>query len=320
MRTTQSFPPGKVPASSPSNPSAGRRPLITGAVLALMLLVGLAVVRSRWPSPPPSLGEPVAFLELTRGSVQVVPPSGGQDPSRLLALGAGEPIHAGSTIDTGAAAGDTAGRAALRLANGASLRLDHDSRVQIASGGTIELERGAVYVDSKLSSAVEVRTTFGVVRDIGTQFEVRLLDADATADSAVLRVRVREGEVVLERDGASHGASAGAQLILRGEEVSRGTSPVWGAEWAWVLEAAVAPEIDGRPLTDFLDWAVREGGWTLRYADDATAALAAETRLNGDARGLTVEEAAALVLRGSGLDFRIEEGELVVTAGEPEGR
>lgn len=309
-----------------SAPQIARRALtdmprwaVAVGVVAILLLIALAAGRLLPGAPPIPPDEPVAFLELSRGAVQVLPPSSGQDPSRLLALGGGsEPIRAGSTLDTRAMGDLGAGHAALRLVGGQSVRLDRDSRIRLVSGTTLELERGAVYVDSDTASAlggsgVEVRTTLGVVRDIGTQFEVRLL----TDDGGAVRVRVREGEITLERNGSSHLATAGEQLTFDAAgDLRRVPVAIHGDAWQWVLDAAPAPEIEGRPLREVLDWIVREGGWTLRFADDATAEHAAGVTLHGDAAGLTVDEVAAMVLRGSGLDFRVEKGELVVSVGE----
>lgn len=279
---------------------------VAGGLLVLLVLVaaGLFLLRS---DPQPAVGTPVAVLELARGSVGMFPASASQDPSRLLALDAGAPIHAGAVIETGRAG---VARAALRLAGGGSLRLDADTRVRVASADLVELDRGAVYFDSDAGSGVEVRTTLGVVRDIGTQFEVRLVDGSAAAS---LRVRVREGAVVVEGAGGTHEAVAGVELTLDADgTLSRGAVPIHGPRWDWVLDSAPAPDLEGRPLSVFLDWVAREGGWELRFADGETAGRASTITLHGDVHDLTPAEAMAMVLDGSGLDYRLEAGTLTV--------
>ena len=73
-----------------------------------------------------------------------------------------------------------------------------------------------------------------------------------------------------------------------------------------MLETAPAPDIAGQSLQVFLDWVTREGGWTIRFADAATAELAATTTLHGDVESLTLAEASSMVFQGSGLDYRLE--------------
>ena len=300
------------PFSAPKESRRARFGQIAGAFAMLLGLGALGFLRPMIDSSP-TAGDPVAFLEVSRGSVGLLAESR-SGSSRLLTLAAGEPIHAGTVIETGAS---STGRAAFRLAGGPSMRLDTGSRVRFASSSQVGLERGAVYVDSAAGASVEVRTALGVVRDIGTQFEVRLSggsDADAP-----LRVRVREGSVILEHDGESHHAAAGEELSMQEDgTLKRGTSPIYGPDWDWVLDAATAPDIAGQPLQVFLDWASREGGWTVRFADEETAELASTTLLHGDIRELTLDEASSMVMSGSGLGYRLEDGKLFVGPADAE--
>lgn len=278
--------------------------LLTVAMLAGTVTLGFAML------PPETEGlspdaEPVAFLALSRGSVTML--GAGAQPAAHRLERPGTPIHPGAVIDTGD--GESGGRTAVRLAGGQSVRLDAGSRVRFESRSSMTLERGAVYFDSRSGAGVEVRTALGVVRDIGTQFEVRLLP-DV---SPVLRVRVREGSVMLEQDDASHLAVAGEQLRIDATgNLKRDTTQVHGPRWNWVLDTAPTPEIAGKPLSSFLDWAAREGGWELRFADDETARIAAATVLHGDVRNLSVTEASSMVLQGSGLGYHLEGGAFVV--------
>ena len=63
MRTTQSFPPRTAFDSTSSEPRSGRRRVAWSIGLALLVVVGTAIVRTRWPTPPPPPAEPVAYLE-----------------------------------------------------------------------------------------------------------------------------------------------------------------------------------------------------------------------------------------------------------------
>ncbi|HET9225106.1 MAG TPA: FecR family protein [Thermoanaerobaculia bacterium] len=178
-----------------------------------------------------------------------------------------------------------------------SLRLDADSRAIRLSASEIRLERGAVYVDSRTGTVV-VHTPFGTVREIGTRFEVRLLEA-------ALRVRVREGAVLAE----SHRVDAGMELILR-EDGSASRSPMasWGPDWSWVVQTAPPLRIEGLTLKDFLDQVARETGWTIRYEDPKVGGIV----LHGDVEDLAPAQALEVVLPGAGLDYQLVDGVLVL--------
>ena len=64
-------------------------------------------------------------------------------------------------------------------------------------------------------------------------------------------------------------------------------------------------------MQSFLDWVARETALEVRYHADIEAS-APGIRLHGTIEHLRPDEALAVVLRGSGLDYRIEEGELLV--------
>lgn len=180
-----------------------------------------------------------------------------------------------------------------------SFRLDADSRVLRTSESEIRLERGAVYVDSRMGTVV-VHTPFGTVREIGTRFEVRLLES-------ALRVRVREGAVLAE----SHRVEAGTELVLREDgSVTRNRIAGWGPEWSWVLKAAPPLQIEGLTLKDFLDRVSRETGWTVRYEDPK----AGEIVLHGDVGDLAPDQALEVVLPGTGLEHQVVDGVLILKA------
>jgi ferric-dicitrate binding protein FerR (iron transport regulator) len=215
---------------------------------------------------------------------------------------------------------------ALRLAGGASVRLDAGTRVRLASAVRIELERGAVYVDSgaaaggERSPRVAVSTPAGVFEEIGTQFEVRI-EADPGADpaAATTRLRVRQGRVSLDRGpgpGAGRSplvAAAGEELEIGGDgRVVRRPAPLHGPEWGWVLATAPMLDIEGITVREFLDWVARETGWRVELADPETAAIAEATELHGSFGRLTPAEAPGPVLASCGLGYRVEGGTLVV--------
>ena len=183
----------------------------------------------------------------------------------------------------------------------------------MVSNAEISLERGAVYADTGLhthatENLLAVRTPRGVVRDIGTRFEVRLGGAESA-----LRVLVRDGAVTLDQGGQVHRADAGESLSL-GEDgaLHRGPIAAHHEAWAWSRTVAAPFDIEGRNLRALLDWAAHEGGWVLRFATPALAARADTTVLYGSIEGLDLEDAITTYLAGAELRYALDGGALVI--------
>lgn len=186
----------------------------------------------------------------------------------------------------------------------ATLRLDGGTRVRVASATELTLERGAVYVDSN-ESGVLVRTPMGNVRDVGTQFEVRL-----TPDR--MRVRVREGRVDLQHGGTMHSATAGTELDADAQGgVTEHSIATSGSDWEWVVRAAPPIHLDGRTLSEVVASVTRDEGLKPMWSDQ-TAQNAASMRLHGDVP-LTPEEALETALVASGLTAHANGDRLIIT-------
>jgi ferric-dicitrate binding protein FerR (iron transport regulator) len=222
---------------------------------------------------------------------------------RVLAAGAG--------LTTG-----SGGRAALLLSGGRSVRLDTGTELRLVSARVLELERGAVYVETEAPASgdgaapeaapIEIRTSLGRVRDVGTQFEVRLEDG-------MLQVSVREGIATLLRDHRTYTAAAGTRLRVDPHgAVETGTVGLRGADWDWVLAVAPPFDLEGRTLREYLDWLSRETGWTVGYADPSIAADAAIVVLHGSSAGLRPDETPAAVLPTCGLLHRLDGETLII--------
>lgn len=274
----------------------------TRNVFALAASVVLAVAIGWWikPGGPQTVPEIVASVTLIRGAAA----------SDGLALIRGGQLEAGAWVETSAQAGN-AGRVAVRLPDGQSVRIDSDSRVRFDARSEMTLERGAVYVDTAGSSSgagVRISTPYGMVRDIGTQFEVRVGETGASN----LTVRVREGEVSLERQGETHSAHAGEELNLQGEDLGRTTVEPSAGAWDWVLSVTPAMDIEGASLTSYLEWVSRETGRELHFADQTLAESSATILVHGSIEGMTPEESLSVVLPGSGLGYQVENGSLLI--------
>ena len=279
-----------------------RRMLVPAALLAtaaaLVLAVRLTTPRQDVVAP---VGETVASVERVEGEARRFPrtPGAGTVPARLSPE---DSLRAGEWVETGAAA-----RAALRLSDGTSTRLDSGSRARLLSATVIELAYGALYIDTgRDAKGLEVRTPLGTLHDIGTQFEVRLRDSS-------LRLRVRTGVVELRRGDQSIPARPGTELTLAAAGAVSTTVPTYGPEWEWAVSLAPAFAIEGRPLAAFLEHLSREHGWALRYADAALAREASGIILHGSVNGLRPREALAVALSTSGLAHHFRGGELLVS-------
>lgn len=228
------------------------------------------------------------------------------DPaSPARALAENERLPFGSTVTTG-----DAGSVALQLPGGGSVRLDAGSRLIAADAGNLVLEQGAVYVDSGglgLSPGPSIRTPFGTVREIGTQYEVRLY-------ANGLRVRVREGEVSLDNGGEVHPVNAASELVIDFDgAVTRRPMAIHGPEWEWIARIAKLPDFSGRSAREFLEHVARERGWALRFADDKVEREAGTIRLSGSLDRLSLDSALDVVLPACGMTHTEARGTLVVS-------
>ncbi len=228
------------------------------------------------------------------------------EPGRRQAVEPGVLMAAGRRLATG-----HGGHLALRmLAGGPTIRLDGDSRVEIASAELVTLLDGALYLDSGAAPAatrtVEVGTVRGRVREMGTRFEVRLLPG-------ALRVRVRDGAVAVEVPGRSLRAAAGTELAVGADgSVSRRPVLPYDEVWDWVLDAVPPFDSDGKTLDDLLTWIGRETGLEVRYTDPAVRSAMARETLHGRLGWTRPDRLADAVLPAFGLEARVEGGSLVV--------
>jgi ferric-dicitrate binding protein FerR (iron transport regulator) len=271
-----------------------RRWMLPAAMAASLALVGLLVARSPVDTLPSAA--PVATVAVLTGELQTA--DGGS-------LNAGAAIETGAEVRTG-----PAGRAALVLADGISVRLDRDTRLILVADERLQLETGAVYVDTDAAATADARVTvvtpYATARDLGTQFDVRVADGSTT-------VRVREGVVSVSADRLRHVSNAGETArVDRSGDVRTDTVAPDDDSWQWATD--IAPPFDvtkGRSLDRFLAWSARELGLELAYLEGADGAAEAIT-LSGDVAGMTPRDALTAVMATTALDYRIEDGQLRV--------
>jgi ferric-dicitrate binding protein FerR (iron transport regulator) len=267
------------------------------AILAAAAAVFLAVRQPSTVAPPSMLppATPIASVAAAYGAVTTEVAGG-----RATIAAIGQAIAAGSNIHTNGTS-----RATVTLTGGGEIRIDADTVATLVDARTIQLDRGAIYLDSGSSTAGSfiVRTAAGTVRDVGTRFEVRAGDRD-------LRVRVRDGAVQLERAGRIDRAPKGTELLARADgTVSTRLVDPFAADWAWTTDAAPPFIVENSTLEAFLQWAAQEGGWTIEWSG-ALRQRARTTILHGAIHGMTPAEALDVVLPTCGLSPEFVDGRL----------
>jgi ferric-dicitrate binding protein FerR (iron transport regulator) len=284
--------------------TARRRIVISLAAVtaagAWVLMSGTWSPSSRRSATPP--GELVAVVEQIDGAPRRTSPASDELPSQRLSIR--DDLRVDEWIET-----DGQSRVALRFPDGTSVRLDVGSRARLLSRRAIELSGGAVYVDTgRESGRFEVRTATATARDVGTQFEVRLVDR-------AVRLRVRSGVVELADAARSVTGQGGTEITWSATAIASRDFAPYGDEWNWIGRVSSPLDIEGVALADFLARTGRELGWAIRYADAALAEEAAGIRLHGSVNGLSLREAIEVAITTSGLQHRIESGSLVVLRG-----
>jgi ferric-dicitrate binding protein FerR (iron transport regulator) len=277
---------------------------MAAAASILVLVAGLWVMQTRLSAP----GTLVAKLDRLEGSVNVSEqsPLSWLTGNRWRVVQPREQMRARAALQT-----RHDGRAALTVGDSISLRLDHDTRIAFIDEGRIEVLHGAVYVDAGAAPAGRGRllldTPAGAVRHVGTQYEVRVLPAGT-------RIRVREGRVELsDAAGASEQLTAGEQLFVALDGAhSRASAAASGSEWSWIGEVAPPIDIEGRPLSDLLDWVARETGRRVVFVDAQTEAEAASAVLHGSVAGLSPDEALQAVLPTTRLRGTLRDGDMLI--------
>jgi ferric-dicitrate binding protein FerR (iron transport regulator) len=279
-------------------PSARRR----WPALALAASVAVAAIGAWFALPLlDQTATPLATLSRVSGAVETGSGSDWQPATLRQTLTAGQGIVTGPR-----------GRAALKLRDGVTLRLDTDTRIALLTPERIVVKRGAVYLDagqhSVAANPLVIESRFGATRHLGTQYEVRV------ASQAML-VSVREGLVEVSGAGHATQARAGEQLRLKANgSMQREAIERTAALWDWTQEVAPPFAIEQRGLPEFLAWVSRETGRELAFASPQLESSAAEIVLRGSIVGLRPDAALAAVMATTPLDYTADRSLITVQA------
>lgn len=202
-----------------------------------------------------------------------------------LPLQADRPLHRDDRLQLGADA-----TLSLRDAAGGELRVGPGSEVSLRDERSVELHGGRLYVDNHgAAGSWTLSTPRLTARDIGTRFLVQHLQGLST-------VAVRDGEVeIAAASGEQERIGAGRRLQLAADgEFKVSADPGHGADWDWVVDAAVPPALQARPVREFLRWYAGEAGLRLVVDEDAELARRLDAPLEGSVEGLGARQWLAL--------------------------
>jgi ferric-dicitrate binding protein FerR (iron transport regulator) len=262
------------------------------AAAAAAVLVALIWRPAAQPVGPPAV---LARVQTFSGPIRVVR----DGAPRVVARG--DAVHPGDRVDT-----PPGSVAAYALEGGGEIRQNAGTSLQWVAHRRVALDDGHIYVDSGRSSeSVAIDTPAGVVRDVGTRFDVR-------ARSGELRVRVREGAVRLESSAETRDASAGQELVAaRDGRIAVDATATAGGDWDWILLAS-SFSLDRATLDGFLTWIETESGRQVILRPASLRREVGATVLNGSVAGLSLSEALDAVLPAVGLTYRYEGNAIVI--------
>ena len=156
-----------------------------------------------------------------------------------------------------------------------------------------------------------MRTPYGSLHDVGTQFIARV-------DDEGLQVGVRDGRVAVARESNRADVGAGEKLVFEAASsaLRRDTIATFGEEWAWIERVAPPFPIDGRTLADFLTWLSAQTGREVLFDTPATETLARATVLRGSI-DLDPMSKLAAVIATTDFSYMIDGGAILISSTRP---
>jgi ferric-dicitrate binding protein FerR (iron transport regulator) len=284
--------------------SRRRRTVAYGVAASIAIVFMVAAAAIQWIGPN---RDPVATIARIDGSLHLTAAS----TDTAEAARVGQRVAVGERLRTEAGT-----RVALAFNDGVSVRIDGGSTLELVAPDRLLLSAGTVYVDAEpgrqRDDSLEVQTRAGIVRHVGTQYQVR-------QDVRAVEISIREGRVEIAGLQGASGASAGEVLrILSGGSIERTSITPHDASWQWAIATAPAFDIDNRLLSDFLDWVARETGKRIVYASPRALQVAQSVTLRGSIAGLDPESALVPVLSTTDLRrFATQDGSIGIELAAP---
>ena len=198
-------------------------------------------------------------------------------------------------------------RASSVMVGNSNLRLAAGTRLKWLDSELVELQAGKLFIDTYELGNMTVRTQFGEVSDIGTQFQVSL-------QSAAIEVSVRSGAIQLEADGNVHSAKAKpgkSSVITLGQA---GMTQVYeltnNDRWDWIHQAhgGYSNNRVGLLLLEIAN----ELGKDIRFASKGVEASVSTMTIEGRLKTSHPKEALDVVVQSSNLVALETETEIVI--------
>tara|TARA_R100000687_G_scaffold75853_1_gene67519 strand:+ start:2003 stop:2983 length:981 start_codon:yes stop_codon:yes gene_type:complete len=169
--------------------------------------------------------------------------------------------------------------AELTRRDGTIVRLDSGVLLDIVDSNTVNLRKGRIYIDAEHGGSLTVTTSHGLVKDIGTIFEVSVNEEELVAT-------VRDGEIYIKTESVSLLSSAQDEW---GESTTfiPGKPPVSrkikrsSEYWGWLSSTYAPIDIEDKSLDQVLRRVSRELGVKLVYANPAAEVSAKASILHG---------------------------------------
>jgi hypothetical protein len=272
-------------------------PILSGAAAVLAALVWWSPARLAVPGPV------VARVAVVNGSLYL------RRDGTSRPVAPGDVVRAGDVVETPSGA-----VAAFAMEGGGDIRQNSATSLGWLAPRRVALAAGHVYVDSGGSpQSVAIETSVGVVRDVGTRFDVR-------AGANDVRVRVRDGAVRFESPQSTRDVGAGQELLaLNDGRVDVRTVATAGSDWDWVVRAS-SFRLDGATLDAFLTWIETESGRQLIFQPPSLRDEIGATILRGTVAGLSLVDALDTVLAAVDLVYRLDNGDVVIRKQRPGSR
>jgi len=225
----------------------------------------------------------------------------------IVELKAGMSIPAGSVISTG-----NASRVGINYA-GYTLRLDTNSEIELQPAA-IQLARGQLYASDPEQKfghmQLNIVTPHGRVRDVGTQFTVRVDDDNtvATVRRGAIQVVTATEEHQVE---AMPGSATRIAVNASGESQTSRVATA-GDDWQWIYAVAEPFQLEGKSIHQFLQWSVSESGRELAFASASASLYARRVQLHGATPGSDPEQAVITVLAATDLRAELQGNTLLI--------
>jgi len=166
----------------------------------------------------------------------------------------------------------------VRTAAGVLLTVDQHAQLAVTQADELELRRGRIYVDAAgPRAAMAVTTRHARIVDVGTQFEVQVVEVAPGGEELLIAIREGRVDVHSGDDEFSIRAAAGQGELVKmsGSSVTeKDTIAATDARWNWRQAGREPYMLAGSSVYDYLQWMARDTGHELHFNSNAVEQMA----------------------------------------------